>query len=111
MNKAEALQAWRGEVNRQDTNRKGEPMRSADRPNQYQSYGVDAGGQVTHAGVHGMARMSVKAARRVQRRWQAWRAMYLRANPGDYPLRHVPATVNLAVHPIGQPELCRWFPV
>lgn len=73
-------------------------------PNQYQIYGLDKSGNITHAGVHGLHRVSIKPIRRLQRKWSAWREQYLRDNPGDYPLRHNRPTIAILVHPIRHPE-------
>lgn len=85
-------------------------IRDIDRPNAYQVYSVDAAGQVVHCGVHHFRRVTPKAVRRCERKWLAWRAGYLLANPGSYPLRddHRPV-VHVAVEPIGKPELRKWF--
>ena len=49
-------------------------MRSIDLPNQYQFAAFDPQGNLVHAGVHGAARVSAKAARKNQRKWMAWAA-------------------------------------
>ncbi len=77
----------------------------------YQSYGLDAAGQVVHAGAHGAPRMSAKVARRRHRKWLAWRAAYLAVHPGNYPLRHCARVATMAFHPVGDPQCCRHFPV
>ena len=74
----------------------------------YQSYGIDADGKVTHAGISkNIRRMDEAAARHIQQGWEKWRTRYLREHPGDYPLRQDARdprrkTVTLLVHPVGQ---------
>jgi hypothetical protein len=72
--------------------------------NQYQIYGIGKGGEITHAGVHGLPRISQRAARKHQRKWEAWREGYLRTHLGDYPLRQNIKTEKLFIHPMGKPE-------
>lgn len=81
------------------------------RPNQYQIYAYDANGDCTHAGVHGLPRLTIKAIKRMQRKWQAWREQYLRTHPGDYPLHQNRPTAQICVHLLGLPNKCYWFRV
>lgn len=78
---------------------------------EYQVYGVDAAGKVTHAGVHAAPNMSEKSARRLQRKWLAWREQYLRDHAGDYPLRHAAPTVRLVMYPVAEPGRAETFNV
>lgn len=71
---------------------------------EYQSFGVDVEGKITHAGTTKHSRMSQRVASKIQRDWERWREEYLDANPGDFPLRHVAPTVSLIVHPVGAPD-------
>jgi hypothetical protein len=73
---------------------------------EFQTYGLDAAGNVTHAGTHRAKRFGPRIAKRHQAEWERWRAQFLAENPGDYPLRHVSATAELRVHPVGRPDLC-----
>ncbi len=85
----------------------------------WQTYGVDAAGQVTHAGTHDGRRMDEHAARRLQRKWLTWRALYLRDNlsAAGSPLavdstNPARKTVWLYAHLIGEPvESGQYFPV
>jgi hypothetical protein len=70
---------------------------------EYQIYGLDVKGKVTHAGVVKADCVDFQTAKRIQREWQHWRARYLRENPGNYPLRFVRRTVLLVVHLVGEP--------
>jgi hypothetical protein len=72
----------------------------------YQIYGIDKNGSLTHAGTHEVENMDVKTAKKFEREWKQWRKQYLKDNPGDYPLRHTLKTVKYHVHPIGKPEEC-----
>jgi len=76
---------------------------------EYQTYGIDAAGIVTHGGVTKAKRMTPRLARRIQREWEKWRIQYLADHPGDYPLRHCPPTVALRAHPLGRPQECREY--
>lgn len=78
---------------------------------EYQEYGIDAKGSITHAGVVNAPRMSKQVAKKIQNKWQVWRKQYLRDNPGDYPLRHTKPTVQLLIHPIGHPEQGQYYKV
>ena len=78
---------------------------------EYQTYGLDATGTLTHAGVNRACGMNAEEAKRIQREWSQWRLKYLDENPGDYPLRHCQPTVQLMMHPPGRPELTQTFNV
>lgn len=86
--------------------------------NRYQVYGIDAQGSVTHAGAHEARRMSARVARKLQRRWVAWRRRYLESEPSahDSPLHRDslnPArkTVFFCMHPLGDRDAAQWFDV
>ena len=82
--------------------------------NEWQTYGWDAQGVVTHAGPVFAHRITRRVAIRIQRKWLRWRAEYLRDNPGNYPTRAdadnpLRRTVTIGIYPIGLPERCRYF--
>ena len=72
----------------------------------YQVYGIDKNGELTHAGTHEVENMDVRMARKLEKEWKKWRREFLLNNLGDYPLRHTLKTVKYYVHPIGKPEEC-----
>jgi len=78
---------------------------------QYQEYGVDADGKVTHAGVVNAPRMSQRIAKRIQHKWQIWRVQYLSENPGDYPLRNTKPTKVLVIWPLFEKEKKQVFQI
>jgi hypothetical protein len=56
--------------------------------NTLQVFAYDNRGNLAHAGPADFAGDPTKAeCRAIERRWRRWRAEYLRAHPGDYPLR------------------------
>lgn len=70
---------------------------------EYQVWGFDGGGRLTHAGVHRLQAVAAAEAKRVEANWRRWRKRYLAEHPGDYPLRHIGRTVVLELHPVGCP--------
>ena len=82
----------------------------------FQTYGIDASGKCTHAGVYDGRKQSPGVARKIQRDWLKWRKGYLADHPGNYPLRQDAETperktVTLVMHEIGHPESAISFPV
>lgn len=74
-----------------------------------QVYASDAAGRLTHAGTFDCRKLTAAAVWRAQRAWEKWRAEYLAANPGDYPLRHCDDTTSVQAFPVGQPEAAQVF--
>lgn len=79
-------------------------MRSIDRPNQYQFAAWDAENNLIHAGVHGAARIDIRAAIKAQRDWLAWRVI-------DVPRTRIPKCTRMMIQPIGKPEETKVFAI
>ena len=86
-------------------------IRDIDRPNAYQIYGQDSNGKMVWAGVSHPRRPTLRAARRIQRKWAAWREAYLRRNGdgGDSPLRRSTRVTSMLLVPINNPNQGYWY--
>lgn len=77
----------------------------------YQIYTQDKEGKLLHAGVQELDKISHRTIRKLERKWQIWRAAYIASHEGDYPLKQeaekMPAYVT--VFPIDSPKLSREF--
>jgi len=76
---------------------------------EYQAYGLDKNGQVTHAGTFKAKKLTNQRVEKYQREWEKWRLQYLAQEPGNFPLRQdfndpERTTHAIIVHPIAQPE-------
>jgi hypothetical protein len=77
-------------------------MRSIDRPNQYQFVAWASDRSLVHAGVGGAARISARAARDNQRKWQAWKA-------ATYPEQTVKRVAYMTMYPVRDPDSGQTF--
>jgi hypothetical protein len=71
---------------------------------EYQLYGVNADGLVTHAGCRRFKALNAEVIRQDQAEWEAWATIRAAAYP-DAPIKDsIGKTVKVIVYPVGKPE-------
>jgi len=79
----------------------------------YQIYTTDKNDKLLHAGVHTLGHISHRTIKKLERKWLAWRKIYINEHPGEYPLKEdadlLPRYVT--IFPIGAPRSAQKFTI